>query len=633
MLEYPRKYDLHWTLWASGTTRVLLWGDPDYVRRFAGTTQIAGTRGFDVLEPLATRMAGHPQDMKPVDLLRPRYRYYDYEFERYWHFFQLFGRLSYNPDTPTEVWDREFVRRFGPEAGPLLEKGLHRASQILPRIVAYCLPPNRFPTTRGWPERQRWEDLPVYAGSEPSDTQQFQSFAEAARNLVGGTDSAKIGPLETSRWFGRAADDVLALAQAAAESAGAHSSNELKSTLTDLRILAHLAEYHSRRIPAGLDFALFQRTQDVNALDAAIDGEQRAIQAWQDVVAAAGDVYGDDLAMGLPESDLSGHWRDELPRLNAGLTALKRQRDGFRPGPSRKVATLEVPGTGLISIGMPNGNYDLTIPVDGAAGPMWVEADGSDYSDVFSVAAGQRLEKHLSTTVRDGKLEIAFNATSDGKWRAGALTVNRVGPLIAHVPVRRLAPGDNLVIRATVSGVDGIGQVRLTYGNAFGYRTRVLTSIGPGRFEAVVGPAPGGADFSYFLEAEDRAGRMGRWPEEGTVAVTVSADREPPLLRHEPVAIAVPGRPLRIVARVSDPSGVKWVRVLYRGLTQHEDFISQEMLPTGRASEYQAEIPGARIDPRFDFMYLFEVMDKAGNGKIYPDLEQETPYVIVPVQR
>ena len=45
-----------------------------------------------------------------------RYRYYDYEFERYWHFFQLSGRLGYNPDTPAEVWQREFRRRFGAAA-------------------------------------------------------------------------------------------------------------------------------------------------------------------------------------------------------------------------------------------------------------------------------------------------------------------------------------------------------------------------------------------------------------------------------------------------------------------------------------------------------------------------------------
>jgi hypothetical protein len=32
-------------------------------------------------------------------------------------------------------------------------------------------------------------------------------------------------------------------------------------------------------------------------------------------------------------------------------------------------------------------------------------------------------------------------------------------------------------------------------------------------------------------------------------------------------------------------------------------------------------------------MYLIEVMDNCGNGKIYPDLEVETPYVVVQLDR
>ena len=39
-----------------------------------------------------------------------------------------------------------------------------------------------------------------------------------------------------------------------------------------------------------------------------------------------------------------------------------------------------------------------------------------------------------------------------------------------------------------------------------------------------------------------------------------------------------------------------------------------------KEGEYDAVIPGADIDPKFDLMYYFEVMDNAGNGMIYPDL-------------
>ncbi len=62
---------------------------------------------------LATWMLGEPHDAKPLELLNPKYRYYEYEFERYWHFYQVWGRVGYDPEMPAEVWEREFEHRFG----------------------------------------------------------------------------------------------------------------------------------------------------------------------------------------------------------------------------------------------------------------------------------------------------------------------------------------------------------------------------------------------------------------------------------------------------------------------------------------------------------------------------------------
>ena len=56
------------------------------------------------------------------------------------------------------------------------------------------------------------------------------------------------------------------------------------------------------------------------------------------------------------------------------------------------------------------------------------------------------------------------------------------------------------------------------------------------------------------------------------------------------------------------------------------------MLPTGKANEYEATVPAADVDPSFDFMYFFEAMDKLGNGKLYPDMARETPYITVKVK-
>ena len=57
------------------------------------------------------------------------------------------------------------------------------------------------------------------------------------------------------------------------------------------------------------------------------------------------------------------------------------------------------------------------------------------------------------------------------------------------------------------------------------------------------------------------------------------------------------------------------------------------MQSTGYSGQYQAVIPAGDIPYKWDFMYLFEVMDIAGNGKIYPDLENQAPYIIVELKR
>jgi hypothetical protein len=69
--------------------------------------------------------------------------------------------------------------------------------------------------------------------------------------------------------------------------------------------------------------------------------------------------------------------------------------------------------------------------------------------------------------------------------------------------------------------------------------------------------------------------------------------------------------------------------VLYRSVNQYKDFQALAMKPTGEKDEYRAVIPGEHVAAGWDFMYLIEAMGANGNGRIYPDLEEEAPYVVV----
>lgn len=464
MLKYPKTYNMHWRMWSGGTQRVLLWGSPEYVRRFAESTHLYNGDGFEVNEPLATKMLAQPHDAEPFQLLNEPYRYYEYEFERYWHFFQMFGRVTYNPKTDESVWVDEFEKRFGEKAGPLLMKALHKSSFVLPTINAACAPYSLFPTTRGWAAKQILGSLDQYATGEGSDIQQFASYEEEAQVLLNNLQTGKRLPSQTSRWFLNLANEIDQLVEESGKYVSTEENKEYLSTITDLGILSNLARYHAYRMPAAVNYQIFLKTKNPVALDNAIEYESKAISAWEDIVEVVGDIYAPNVMMGVRVTtkygivhSISGHWRDELAELNQFYKELEDFRN-------------------TITSSAEKGNL-----------PKCEIAEDMDYSSLFKVA---------------------------------------------HDPAKSIAPGKDVVIKAEVEAA----------------------------------------------------------------------------------------------------TGVEWVRLRYRSVNQTLDYGSVEMKQT-EDGFYSVTIPTKEIDPTYDFMYFIELMDKNGNGRIYPDLEKETPYFFVPIRR
>jgi hypothetical protein len=57
------------------------------------------------------------------------------------------------------------------------------------------------------------------------------------------------------------------------------------------------------------------------------------------------------------------------------------------------------------------------------------------------------------------------------------------------------------------------------------------------------------------------------------------------------------------------------------------------MLSASEKDTYEAFVPADQINPKWDFMYFIKVMDNEQKGIIYPDLNKETPYIIVKLIR
>jgi hypothetical protein len=551
LLRYPKRYDFHWRLWNGGTSRVLLWGDPEYVRRFAASTHLYDGQGFEVNEPLATKMQDHPHDLQPYELLGAQHRYYRWEFERYWHFFQVFGRVSYNPDTPPDVWQHEFQRRFGSQTGEELEQALHRASQILPYLVAFSYPYNHFPTTRGWVEKQRQEDLEDYAHALPSDTELFLSIRDAARIRISGEVSAKVHPLASADWLAAASQDVLDRVVLAEARIGPRRNKEFDSTVTDLRILAHLAEYHSWRVRAALGWAMYEESHDLNSLDDAIDNDEHAVAAWRQLVAAAGDFYHDDLMMGRPSAGLSGHWRDELVSLEKELVDLRQLRTDLQPStagaamdiahaPVRRAkrgADVEIRATIVSAESIAEANVRLRSP-DGREQTISMQQT-RPFCYHCRIAADRLGE--LNTYVIEASDASGRSAVFPGEDSPGLalrVTDDRDPPRVEHQPADRHDAGKPLLVRARVADASGVGQVRLRYRGVnqfFDYHTLPMTAAGDDWYEGRLPAAEINPewDLMYFIEATDNVGN-------GTI--------HPDFLTEQPYVIVRLRRPAAQVA-------------------------------------------------------------------------------------
>nr|WP_299069439.1 hypothetical protein [uncultured Allomuricauda sp.] len=461
MLRYPKQYGFKWRVWSGGTTRLFLWGDPDWVKMFAEGSHLYDAVGFEFNEPLYFKMNGSKHDAKVTDLLNPKNRYYDYEFERYWHYYQVMGRVSYNPETAPDIWEMEFNERFGKEAGQAIMTGLHKASKVLPRIVtaSYLYP--RFASPQGWPELQRMEDLQHFAlNSKPSDIQQFASPKEEAALILKNKTSFRILPSQTSKWFSSISKEILHEVENAEKTIGTYHSNEFISTITDLKMLAYLAQYHSQRLLAAVNYNLYHETGNLAAFDKAISFESNAVEAYGKMAESAGDIYNQQLDFGSNVNLFPGHWNKEYYRLLDELKDLRYMRS---------------------QINDPKTGRDLT-----TAPPLQILA---------------------------------------------------------------------------------------------------------------------------------------------------SDDKEPPTVELQRIKSAPLNKPLKIKVSVSDASGVKNVTLRYRHVNQFEDYKSLEMKKTDISDTYEATIPSQFFDGIYDVMYFVEVMDTKGNGKIYPDLEVEIPYVVVQLKR
>ena len=321
-LKYPQKWQNLYHVWSLGSHRLLLWGDPDYVRRFAPTTIFQNADGFEICAPLSQKGFGNPPGAWRIfqDKKREHYRW---EFERYWSFYSLFGRLTYNPEESDEFWLREIRSRFGDEASPAVAEAYKASSRVLPLIMGTATPDYNMYT---WAEKDSGGLINFYLHYYSYDPLRISNFMEYIDERAAGQKSARLTPEDMAFRLEKTAE-VIDNSLGQANKQVPDTNKEFWATKKDFQILAGMARFFSEKIRATYKLGFFYKLGDYALLEQAVEHGKRALDIWKELSAVAEEIYYPNLLMG-PGS--YGHWKDNIVFVEDDLKQLLYQKELFR---------------------------------------------------------------------------------------------------------------------------------------------------------------------------------------------------------------------------------------------------------------------------------------------------------------
>ena len=320
-LRYPRQTDHIYQVWSLGSHRLLQWGDPEYVRRFAPTTTFEDGVGFEICAPLSQKGFGNAPGAWRIFRDSDR-EYYKWEFQRYWSYYGLFGRLTYNPETGDGFWMRELEKRFGSKAAEKIAQASRSASRILPFISGMAIGNFNMGT---WPEKDMGGLINYYLTLRPYDRARITGFLEYVDDVLAGRSSGKMSPLDVAdrlEFLAAATDDSLSGARSLVQGA----EKEFWAADMDFRILSGMARYFSQKIRATTKLGFYYRTGDIAALREAVRYAENALEIWKNLSLRAAEIYSANLVFG-PGS--VGHWKDGIRYVEDDLKQLKYQEKIF----------------------------------------------------------------------------------------------------------------------------------------------------------------------------------------------------------------------------------------------------------------------------------------------------------------
>jgi hypothetical protein len=480
---------------------------------------------------------------------KTNHSFYKWMVEREWVWHLIWGRTAYDPDVSDQVFVNEFIRHFGPQAGPLVFKALEESSKIVPFVYAYHnvgldhqdFAPE-FETGDHAPgARSRlWQGtrLVPYGGNNDDflsvdalDRTAMASPAIYADDRLHGFTSGKMSPFEAANYLEAAAKtSEEQIAQAAR--LNPLSAQNFDCIRLDIEALTWLARYYHDRILSATHLELYERTTHHPELTLASEYMRQAVADWDRLSDVTEEHFGfvpEYIRMGVKDF----RWRDEGRGLGVDLDQIDNLETAFRQlspqghdsviighvPPPKVVPRQALRLTATFATAFQDPHVYLFYRNSAEVGYTKVDLGGED--EFQRTWSGEIPADNLAP----GFLDYYFEA-DNGRWGSYGGTIehhspyhvlvndNNSRPVISHTPPAGPLRGNSATLRVEVKTKSKVRSAYVYYKRLPAYYEWLRMEMQPENqdyFSAVVPITPEGV--LYYFETSDEDGNTVKYPD------------------------------------------------------------------------------------------------------------------------
>ncbi|MVM36591.1 hypothetical protein GO730_01110 [Spirosoma sp. HMF3257] len=280
----PSNYRIQWMI-RNEDFFILRWGQPDFIRKHIAQNTAPYVNGYFV------GSEGYIP-AKDYSHVTSAHRTWAYAFEKQWLFYQLWGRLLYDPATPDAVFEASFASRYGLKSGKPMLEAFSAASQMPLRLASF------YGSTWDYTLYSEGFLSPFSAGKGAQDTVSsfisinelidhstldptYLSIKEYVDQIVAKKKipTGKMTPVALADLLDADSKTVLQRVQQLRSSA----SPTLACELADLEAWAYLSRYFADKLRAAVALQTYRLSQDKSQQQKAITYLNQCLDHWRKV--------------------------------------------------------------------------------------------------------------------------------------------------------------------------------------------------------------------------------------------------------------------------------------------------------------------------------------------------------------